>query len=145
MNLMKRILCRRLLKEAIRGSQSSKKYGLGTVLPVDEAEPLAVANEDSREYNFYFDKTLHIYYLINKENSRILFVGSTNTTDFDKTHTPEEVIRHDIESHWNMIMCISAFVDADGDKERENNAIDKFGDGFLSSLMSSKIQFQFDW
>lgn len=144
MNLMKRILCRRLLKEAIRGSQSSKKYGLGTVLPVDEAEPLAVADEKARKYNFYFDKTLHTYYLINKENSRVLFVGSTDTTNFDKTHTPEEVVRHDIESYWNMIMCISAFVDADGDKEREDNAIDKFGDGFLSSLMSGKIQFQFD-
>ena len=144
MDFMKRILCRRLLKEAIRGSQHSKKYGRGTVLPVDEAESLAVADEEARGYAFCFDKALHTYYLINKENSRVLFVGSTDTTDFDKTHTPEEIIRHDIEFYWNVVMCISAFVDADGDKEREDNVIDKFGDGFLSSLMSGKIQFQFD-
>lgn len=144
MNFMKRILCRRLLKEAIRGSQHGKKYGLGTILPVDEVEPLVVAEEDARGYAFYFDKDLHTYYLINKENHRILFVGSTGTTEFDKTHTPEEVIRHDIENHWNMFMCISTFVDAGGDKKREDSVIDKFGDGFLSSLMSGKIQFQFD-
>lgn len=143
MNIMKRILCRRLLKEAIHGSQISKKYGLGTILPVDEVEPFAIVDENAQKYDFYLDKAMHIYYLVNKENNRVLFIGSTNTTDFDKTHTPEEIIRHDIESNWDMIMCISAFVDADGDKKRENNAIDKFGDGFLSSLMSGKIPIQF--
>ena len=59
MDSMKRILCRRLLKEAVRGSQHSKKYGLGTVLPVDEAEPLVVAEEDARGYAFYQRKKVN--------------------------------------------------------------------------------------
>lgn len=139
---IKRMLCRNLLKESIRGSQHSKKHGLGTVLPDKGVEKLKIDNESVAEYDFYIDESSQDYYLVNKDNRRILFVGSTNTTDFDKIHTPEEIIRHDIESHRDMIMCISAFVDADGDKKRENNAIDKFGDGFLSSLMSGKIQFR---
>lgn len=139
---IQRILCRNLLKESIRGSQHSKKHGLGTILPEEGVKKLKIDNEDATEYDFYVNEALQDYYLVNKDSRRILFVGSTNNTEFDKTHTPEEIIRHDLESHRDMIMCTSAFVDADGDKERENNAIDKFGDGFLSSLMSGKIQFR---
>lgn len=140
---IKRMLCRILLKKTIHGSQHIKKHGLGMILPEQGVKKLKIDNKSVAEYDFYIDEALQDYYLVNKDNRRILFIGSTNTTDFDKTHAPEEIICHDIKSHRDMVMCISAFVDADGNKERENNAIDKFGNGFLSSLMSGKIQFRF--
>lgn len=136
---IKRMLCRILLKKTIHGSQHIKKHGLGMILPEQGVKKLKIGNESVAEYDFYVNEALQDYYLVNKDSRRILFVGSTDRTEFDKAHSPEEIIRHDLEIYWDTIMCISKLIDANGNRKLENNIIDKFGGGFLSFLLYGKV------
>lgn len=142
MNFFKRKICRKLIKDTIKCNQERNLYGLGTIMPdsylkklKDMQQPLDIKNSlGASHYGFFYDETTCTYYFINKQNNLILFIGSTNTTDYDNSHTPEEIIEYDCNKYKPMILIISLFIDAQKNKEQETYIINKYGDDFLFML-----------